>query len=153
MKREISPNWLGGEYNREWLDEHERIYGEIPSRAYSILARLNLEGGEDLEKYTYNELLKIRNCGRKTMRDIQKVASCYGVSIHKTPNEPTPLQVQRSRITKTEARIKLMLIYRFKNGLTLAEIGEIFEISKVAVSQIINKELELHKAHERIYCR
>ena len=52
---------------------------DLSVRSYSILKRKKIETLGDLRKLSYNELSKIRNMCRLTLREIVEMAKEYGI--------------------------------------------------------------------------
>lgn len=50
-------------------------------RAYSCLGRAGIEYVEDLEGWTIERLMKVRNLGRKTLNEVVSKAKDYGITI------------------------------------------------------------------------
>ena len=76
--------------------EHRMIYGEsafnpyidsipitISIRTWNCINSMGIEGVGDLRSMTRADVLKYRNTGKKTLYEIEKILSCYGMSLKK----------------------------------------------------------------------
>jgi len=121
---------------------------DYSARTRHVLNHMGISSLEQLANVSPKQILKCRNAGRKTLREIRYILSEENLSLKEDPVSVTPLMKARRTIKNTEARIKLMLLYRHADKLTLREIAEIFGISQERVRQILKYEeltFERHK--------
>ena len=53
---------------------------ELSVRSYNCLKRANIHTVEDLTKKTIDDMLKVRNLGKKSLDEIQLKLASYGLS-------------------------------------------------------------------------
>ena len=56
---------------------------DLSVRSYNCLKRANIHTVEDLTKKTEDEMLKVRNLGRKSLDEVIQKLESYGLSLDK----------------------------------------------------------------------
>ena len=56
---------------------------DLSVRSYNCLKRANIHTVEDLTKKTEEEMLKVRNLGRKSLDEVIQKLESYGLSLEK----------------------------------------------------------------------
>jgi len=56
----------------------EQFLADLPTRAYNVLDGLGCKSFEDVEKLRVVDLLRTRNCGHKSMRQIRQALADEG---------------------------------------------------------------------------
>lgn len=65
---------------------------ELSVRAWNVLDAMKVRTIGELIHLSAEDLIRTRNCGRKTVLDIEWALSLYGLQLHKGSNKPTHLR-------------------------------------------------------------
>jgi rRNA maturation protein Nop10 len=81
-----------GSYGSEWVATQYRSLNEefdhfiSNGKARALLVNLKIKQIEELTRFTVKELMKIRNCGKKTVSSIAEALEKRGLSLARDPN-------------------------------------------------------------------
>ena len=62
------------------LDE-ELANIDMSVRTYNVLANTQIKTVGDLASYTFHDLMKVKNCGKKTINELERILQARGLSL------------------------------------------------------------------------
>jgi hypothetical protein len=129
----------------------------LSARLRGALSQLRVRKLGDLHGLEVKEFLKCRNCGKRSLRELETVLRRAGAGEYALPQEPSVLEPSETlraldeSLASLPARNRDCLIKRFgghsKELLTLDRIGRSYSLTRERVRQIINGSV----THLRLY--